>query len=131
MDFKTPDFVTDAVKKRAAHEIYGYTIKTDGFLNSAKNWLQRRFNWTVEDEHINFTPGVVSALNFAVLGFTNPGDKVIIQTPVYFPFFTAVSDHGRELAINPLKLENGRYVMNLDHFESIIDDRTKLFFLLY
>jgi cystathionine beta-lyase len=71
----------------------------------------------------------VSALNFAVLACTDPGDKVIIQSPVYAPFYTAVKDHNRELAINPLKLVNGKYEMDLEHFESLIDSKTKLFIL--
>jgi cystathionine beta-lyase len=129
MDFKTPDFIMNAILKRCEHEILAYSVKPEGFYQSAIAWLHKRFNWKVKDDDIYFTPGVVSALNFAVLGFTNPGDKVIIQTPVYFPFFTAVTDHGRELAINQLQYKNGKYTMDLNHFESLIDERTKLFIL--
>jgi len=127
MDFKTPPFIMEALRKRCEHEILGYTLKSDNFFNSIMSWTERRFNWSIREEYISLTPGVVSALNFGVLSLTNPGDKVIIQSPVYAPFFTAVTDHKRELAINPLKLVNGRYEMDLEHFESLIDDRTKLF----
>lgn len=129
MDFKTPDFIMDAIKKRCTHEILAYNLKTDGFYNAATNWLAKRFNWNVCSDDISFTPGIVSALNFGVLAFTNPGDKVIIQSPVYAPFYTCVKDHDRKLAINPLKLVNGRYEMDLEHFESLIDKNTKLFLL--
>jgi cysteine-S-conjugate beta-lyase len=129
MDFRTPHFIMDAIKRRCEHEILGYTLKTGIFFNSLINWLSRRFDWNVPEESICFTPGVVSALNFGVLAFTNPGDRVIVQSPVYAPFYTAVKDHNRELAINPLKLVDGRYEMDLVHFESLIDNRTKLFIL--
>jgi cysteine-S-conjugate beta-lyase len=129
MDFKTPDFIMDAIRKRCKHEILAYNLKSRGFFDAATNWLSKRYNWKVTDEDISFTPGIVSALNFGVLAFSNPGDKVIIQSPVYAPFYTCVNDHNRKLAINPLKLVNGRYEMDLAHFESLIDKNTKLFIL--
>ncbi|MDP4207262.1 MAG: PatB family C-S lyase [Bacteroidota bacterium] len=129
MDFRTPDFIIKALKKRLEHEILGYTIKTPGFYNSVTGWMKRRFGWEIESDWISFTPGVVSALNFGVLGFTELGDKVIIQTPVYAPFFTAVKDHGRQLVLNPLKLNDGRYEMDLDDLEAQIDKHTKVLIL--
>ncbi|HEX2934848.1 MAG TPA: PatB family C-S lyase [Bacteroidales bacterium] len=129
MDFKTPDFIMDTIKKRCTHEILAYNLKSKGFYDAATGWLAKRFNWNISDDDISFTPGIVSALNFAVLAFTNPGDKVIIQSPVYAPFYTCVKDHDRKLAINPLKLVNGKYEMDLEHFESLIDKNTKLFIL--
>lgn len=129
MDFRTPDFIVNAIKKRADHEIYGYSIKSEGFDNSVVQWMSRRFNWTIQPEWIFFTPGVVSALNFAVLAFTDPGDKVIVQPPVYFPFYTAVKEHQREPVYNQLKYLDGEYVMDLDHLESLIDEKTKLLIL--
>jgi cystathionine beta-lyase len=129
MDFRTPDFIMDAIRERCDHEILGYTLKNEGFYSSLMGWVDRKFNWKIKEESICLTPGVVSALNFAVLACTKPGDKVIVQSPVYAPFYTAVTDHGRELAINPLKLVDGKYGMDLDHFESLIDSRTKLFIL--
>jgi cystathionine beta-lyase len=129
MDFRTPDFIMDAIRHRCEHEILGYNLKTENFYQSFSKWVLEHFKWSITKESIFFTPGVVSALNFGVLGCTKPGDKVIIQSPVYAPFFTCVIDHGRELAINPLKLVNGKYQMDLEHFESLIDSRTKLFIL--
>lgn len=129
MDFRTPDFIINALKKRLDHEILGYSLKPDSFFNSLVNWVDRRFNWQIKKEWISFTPGVVSALNFSVLSFTKPGDKVIIQTPVYFPFFTAITDHGRQIAVNELIYKDGNYSMDYDGLRSLIDEKTKLLIL--
>src|SRR5271157_4345762 len=79
MDFRTPDFIMQAIRKRAEHEILGYSIKSEGYDQLVVNWMERRFGWSIQPEWISFTPGVVSAINFAVLAFTDPGDKIIIQ----------------------------------------------------
>lgn len=91
--------------------------------------MKRRFDWEIKEEWISFTPGVVSALNFGVLSLTEPGQKVIIQTPVYAPFFKVVRNHNRQLVINELKLQNGRYVMDLNNLQSQIDKDTKAIIL--
>jgi cystathionine beta-lyase len=129
MDFRTPQFVVDAIRKRTEHEIFGYSYHSDGQYESIINWVQRRHQWPIRKEWIGFTPGVVPALNLAVLAFTRPGDSIIIQTPVYFPFYTAVTDHRRKLILNPLVLNKGRYEMDLDHLKSVIDQRTKMLIL--
>ena len=109
MDFKIPDCITDAINARLSHEVLGYSFQGESVYQSIIDWNYKRHNWKIKKEWIAFTPGVVPSLNLAVLAFTNPGDKIIVQTPVYFPFFSAVKDHQRKLIINPLKLENGRY----------------------
>lgn len=129
MDFRSPDFIIEALKKRLSHEILGYNIKPEGFYASVIEWMKRRFNWDVKADWISFTPGVVSALNFGVLSLTEPKQKVIIQTPVYAPFFKVVKNHDRQLVINELKLQNGRYVMDLDNLQSQIDKDTKAIIL--
>ena len=129
MDFRTPDFVINALKKRLDHEILGYSLKPDRFFNSLVNWVDRQFNWQIKKDWISFTPGVVSALNFSILSFTKPGDKVIIQTPVYFPFFTAITDHGRKITVNELIYKDGNYSMDYDGLRSLIDAETKLLIL--
>ncbi len=129
MDFKTPDFIMEAIRKRASHEIMGYSIKPQQLFSAVINWMYYMHKWTIQPEWITTTPGVVSALNFGVLAFSNPGDKIIIQTPVYFPFFTAINDHKREIAINQLVYKNGNYTIDLEHFESLIDTKTKVFIL--
>jgi cystathionine beta-lyase len=129
MDFRTPDFVMNAIKTRLEHEILGYSFHTDSQFQSIIDWVYLRHQWKVKKEWIGFTPGVVPALNFTVLTFTNPGDKIIIQTPVYFPFYSAVTDHDRQLILNPLKLKNGRYSMDLENLKSQIDSGTKMLIL--
>lgn len=129
MDFRTPDFIVEAIKKRVEHEVYGYTYRTDSMYRSVINWLYKRHQWQVKKEWIGFTPGVVPALNLAVLAFTEPGDKIIVQSPVYFPFYSAVKDHGRQLVVNPLVLNNGRYSMDYEHLKQQIDNQTRMLIL--
>ncbi|MFZ4706229.1 MAG: MalY/PatB family protein [Bacteroidales bacterium] len=129
MDFRTPDFVVDAVKRRATHEIYGYSIRGAGWHNALISWLDRRHSWTVQKEWIVFSPGVVPALNMAVLAFTQPNDAIIVQPPVYFPFFSAVEKHGRKLVYNPMKLEHGRLNMDFDDLAEKAKQGAKLLLL--
>jgi len=131
MDFETPDFIREAVMKRAAHPVYGYTFRTESFSQSIVNWMIRRYHWEIKKEWVSFSPGVVPALNMAVLAFTDPGDKVVVQPPVYFPFFTAVKNHGRELVYNQLVEKNGHYEMDFDDLERRIDERTRLLLLCH
>ncbi|MBN1950702.1 MAG: PatB family C-S lyase [Bacteroidales bacterium] len=129
MDFRTPDFILEALQERIQHPVLGYSFHPESQYQSIISWLQRRFQWNVGKEWIGFSPGVVPALNLAVLEFTRPGDKVLIQTPVYFPFYSAVKDHGREMVLNPLTLSDGRYQMDLENFISQIDERTTMLIL--
>lgn len=131
MDFETPDFIREAVIKRAMHPIYGYTFRSDSFSNCVINWMKIRHKWEIKKDWVSFSPGVVPALNMAVLAFTNPGDKVIVQPPVYFPFFSAVKNHGRELVYNQLLENNGKYEMDFEGLESQIDEKTKLLLLCH
>ncbi|MBP9871924.1 MAG: pyridoxal phosphate-dependent aminotransferase [Nitrosomonas sp.] len=117
MDFATPPAVTRALAQRAAHPIYGYTLFPDSLYDSLIDWMLRRHGWTIQRDWIVMCPGVVPSLNAAVMAFTQPGESVIIQPPVYFPFFSAVTQTGRKLIPNPLQLENGRYTIDFDHLE--------------
>ncbi len=128
-DFRTPDFIIKAIKKRAEHEIFGYTFKPDSFFRSVQGWMQRRHNWTVKKGWISFSPGVVAGLTLAIEAFSNPGDSVIVQPPVYFPFFSCVKGLGRELLQNPLVIENGRYTFNFKDLRSKIKNNTRLLLL--
>jgi cystathionine beta-lyase len=128
-DFKAAGFILEAIQKRLNHGIFGYTIIDDDYYNSIIHWQKEQHGWEIKKEHIKFSPGVVPSLYASVLELTEPGDKVIIQPPVYYPFFYAVKDTGRELTQNPLVLENGRYHMDIDDFKRKIDNRTRLFFL--
>jgi cysteine-S-conjugate beta-lyase len=128
-DFRTPDFIVDAIRKRADHEIYGYPIKPDSYYLSIQNWLLSQHGWHIEKEWINYCPNVVIGLASLVLSLTEPGDKIVVQTPVYFPFFHVVKGNHRELVENPLQEKDGRYYFNLDDLRSKVDARTKMLIL--
>lgn len=125
MDFRTPDFILKAINKRLEHPILGYSYREKGFTESVVNWMKKRHNWEIQAEWVLFTPGVVPALNFSVLTFSEPGDKIIVQPPVYFPFFSAITDHGRIKAENPLLIDDNE--MKIDF--STLDSDAKMFFL--
>ncbi len=129
MDFKTPDFIVDAIKERAAHEIYGYTFKPDSYFDAVVGWMKRHHDWEIKKEWISSSPGVVAGLTLAIEAFSKPGDGVIIQPPVYFPFFDCVKGTGRSMIENPLKIENGRYTFDLEDLKSKITGNTKLLLL--
>ena len=114
MDFETPDFVRNAVIERAEHPVYGYHFKDEPYFQSIAGWLKRRHQWEVPTEWMSYTPGVVCGFNMAVLAFTQPGDEVIIQPPVYPPFHHAVSSHGRKLVYNTLVDRGEGYEINFD-----------------
>ena len=129
MDFKTPPFIIDALHKRLEHEILGYSCIMPSFAETASGWLLSRHNWQVHPNQINFTPGVVPALTMIVLAFTNPGDKVIIQPPVYFPFFSIVKNNGRVIIPNPLRYDSGRYSVDFDDLETKASQGAKMMIL--
>ena len=129
MDFRTPDFIVEALKKRCEHEIFGYTIGSDAYYRSIINWVAQKQGWHIQREWINYIPGIVKGIGFAVQCFTAPGDKVIIQPPVYHPFRLVPQKMGREVVFNPLKVIDGRYAMDFDQLETLFDERTKLFIL--
>jgi cystathionine beta-lyase len=117
MDFSAPPCVAEALEQRVAHGVYGYS-DTDGAYDSAlTSWFAVRHGWRVEPRWNCVTPGVVPALFFAVRGLTEPGDGVLLQTPVYYPFFAAVREQGRALLENGLVLRDGRYEIDFDDFE--------------
>lgn len=129
MDFKAPDPVIEAITERAGHGIFGYTVVPEGYYSSLSKWLLRRWGWEVRKEWIRPAPGVVPALAFAVQAFTEPGDGVIIQPPVYHPFRAVISDNGRVVVNNPLKYEGCAYSMDLEGLKRVIDGRTKMIIL--
>jgi cystathionine beta-lyase len=129
MDFAAPPAVVEAVERRAAHGVYGYASVPESFWESALGWLRRRHGWDVDRRWLGRAPGVVPALTLCVNAFTRPGDGVIVQTPVYYPFFRAVEKNGRRLVRNPLVADGQTYRMDLADFERRIDDRTRLVIL--
>lgn len=129
MDFKVPVEVTDALRKRVDHEIFGYTGIPKSFYTSISNWVKKRHNWDIKEEWIVMTPGVVMGLNLSLLSFTEKGDKVIIQPPIYPPFFSLIKKNKRVIVENPLKMDNLKFKMNLQDLEEKIDKETKMMFL--
>jgi cystathionine beta-lyase len=117
MDFAAPPAVTQALAQRAAHPIYGYTVYPESMYESLLAWLRRRHGWDVQREWIMMCPGVVPSIHAAIAAFTAPGESVIVQPPVYFPFFSAVTSLNRHLMLNPLRLRGGRYEIDFDHLE--------------
>ncbi len=117
MDIPTPDFIIDAIRERLNHPVLGYTFRDTEYYNAIAWWYNHRHRWDLKAEWIDFCPGVVSGLSHAIRAFTSPGDKVIIQPPVYRPFFTTVTGNGRELAFNPLVENDGEYTFNYDLLE--------------
>lgn len=114
MDFETPEEIKDALKKRVEHGIFGYSYPGDRLLELIKERMMKRYGWRIEKEWIVFTPGVVPALGIATRALSHPGDEVILQSPVYYPFFSVIENSGCHVVENELMLKNGRYVMDLE-----------------
>lgn len=129
MDFEVSPAVKEAVMKVAEHGIYGYS-GTDKHMIAFKNWLDRRFDVTIESEWLINTPGIVTALNIAVQTYTKPGDNVIIQRPVYYPFTDAVEKNGRHVSNNELKEVDGQYEIDFEDFEERAKDPNTTMFIL-
>ena len=126
MDFNTPDFIVESLQKRLEHHIYGYSFRSSEYFQSMISWIKTRHNWTVEKEWISFSPGIVPALNFCTLAFTQAGDNIIVQPPVYFPFFSAAESHGRNLIYNRLTESEGKWDMDYNSLIAGIDSKTKM-----
>lgn len=130
MDFACAPEIVEAVKARAAIPIYGYTQRTDGYYDGLIKWMKKRHRWSgIQRDWILFSPGVVAGFNYAIQAYSHPGDKVIIQPPCYYPFMDAITNNGRQIINNPLKIVEGNYVMNYEDLERKIDGRTKMIIL--
>ena len=120
MDFRTPPFVMDALKKRLEHEVLGYTFACEEWYTSICAWLRDRHGWNISREMLTFVPGIVRGQAFALQCFTNPGDKVMVMTPVYHPFFLVTERMGREVVYSPLELCDGQYHIDFERFRKDI-----------
>jgi cystathionine beta-lyase len=129
MDFKVPPAVAEAIQQRARHEIYGYSIRPESFYEAAVGWMKRRHGWSIGRSWLTFTPGIVPGVNLAIMALTEPGDKIMIQPPVYFPFFHGIRKNNREIIENRLILKNGRYHIDFDDFEKQLKDGVRMFIL--
>jgi len=129
MDFEAPPVVVEAVMKRAEHGIYGYPLVPASFWEAAIGWLEKRHGWHVRREWLTRSQGVVPALHICVRALTEPGDEVIIQSPVYRPFFDSIEKNGRLVARNPLEFDGRTWRMDLQDLEKKIRSRTRLLIL--
>lgn len=131
MDFKTSSYVEEAVIERAKHAIFGYSEVGDEYFSAVSGWMKRRHNWEIKPEWLVKTPGVVFALAMAVKAYTNPGDSVLIQQPVYYPFSEVIEDNGRVVVSSDLYLgEDNRYHIDFEDFEKKIEDNRIGLFLM-
>jgi cystathionine beta-lyase len=129
MDFEAPEPIVNTMLKKARHGIYGYTEKPKTFYDSITEWVSKRHGWKINNKWIVTTPGVVPALSISILSFTEPGDKVLIQSPVYHPFHSTVENNGRVVVDNQLKLDKGRYEIDFEDMERKLSENVKMMIL--
>lgn len=129
MDFKVPAEITDAICAQAEHGIFGYTQKKDSYYQSVIDWMKDHHDWTVKREWICHSPGVVTALSLIVQAFSERGDKIIVQPPVYYPFMNSIENHDRQVVYNPLRYNEGRYEIDFEDLIAKIDSSVKILLL--
>lgn len=130
MDFQAPKCVREALNRAVEHGIFGYSITGQGYYDAIIRWFDTHFGWKVEQEWLIQTPGVVFALSAAVRSTTKPGDAVLVQPPVYYPFYNVIRQNERKVVESPLVYENGRYTIDFADVEAkILENDVKLFIL--
>lgn len=130
MDFETAPSVQQALMKRMQHGCFGYTLVPESYYNATIQWFQHRHGWSIERPSFIYTSGVVPAISAIIKAVTSPGDKVLVQTPVYNCFFSSIRNNGCTLAENPLKMEGNRYEVDWQDFEAKCADPSVKVFLL-
>lgn len=130
MDFRLPDEILNEIQKRTAHGIFGYTDPKPDYKESVKKWFSEKHHWEIQPDWITVTPGVVYAISTAIRAFTEKGDAVLIQQPVYYPFSECITDNDRTLINSQLIYEDGTYRMDYEDFErKVREHHVKLFLL--
>jgi cysteine-S-conjugate beta-lyase len=129
MDFLPPEDVLEALGNRLKHGIFGYTFVGDPTADSIKDWIQKRHGWKIEKSWLQYSPGVVPAISTIIQALTSPLDKILVQSPVYTPFFNLVEDNGREIVNAQLKYQDGSYSIDYQAFEESLKTGVKLFLL--
>ncbi|PAB57846.1 MalY/PatB family protein [Anaeromicrobium sediminis] len=129
MDFESAKPIKDAIIKRAEQGIFGYTSRPDSYYEAMTQWYKRRYDWNIDKSKLIHSIGVCTSLSIIVDKFTKPGDKIIVQSPVYYPFFDVVVDNERELVLNPLKKIDDNYVMDYEDLENKMDENIKFLIL--
>ena len=117
MDFAAPPAVVEAIRKRAEHPILGYSYRSDNYWQSIIGWVDRHSGWKIQREWLDFTPGVVSGIVYALRAFTEPGDRIVIQPPVYHPFARQIRLNDRVVVNNPLRETNGHYEIDFEDLD--------------
>ena len=121
MDFRSPDFVMEAIRRRCGHEVLGYSMPSAGYWQAVTAWLERHYAIRTGKETLHFIPGIVAGIAYTLLCFTQPGDRVLVTTPVYPPFLNLPRESGRTLVTCPLRIEQGRFAIDFDAFERCAD----------
>jgi len=130
MDFRAPPALLEALEQQVKHGIFGYIFPPESYYQAIINWFKRRHNWTIKKEWLAFSPGVVTAINFIIQTFSKPGDGIIIQEPVYYPFASSIQKNGRALLNNQLQFSGERYHFDFkDLKEKCSQPRAKLLIL--
>ena len=119
-DFETPDFIIEAIKKRAEHPILGYSYRCQDYFKSIQGWMKRRYSWSVDINSIEFSPGVVCGISQSLCLLSKAGDTVVIQTPIYPPFARTIKANDRVVATNPLICNNGQYEVDFENLEDVL-----------
>ncbi|NLE24403.1 MAG: pyridoxal phosphate-dependent aminotransferase [Clostridiaceae bacterium] len=129
MDFKSPAPISVALIRRVEHGVYGYTQVSDRLSDALSGWLKKRHDWLIDKSWLVYSPGVVTSVNTAILAYTDPGDRVLMQTPIYYPFYSSIRDNERELVVNPLRNNNGYYDIDFADLEKKLADNVRLMIL--
>lgn len=130
MDFETPEFITDALRRRLEHSLFGYTVEPKDYWPTVQKWIKDHHGWDVKRDWLSYIPGIVKGIGMVINVFTKPDEKVIIQPPVYHPFRLTPEGNGREVVYNPLKENSdGSYSMDFDNLEEVADDKCKVLIL--
>ena len=129
MDFETPQFITDALRQRLEHSLFGYTVVPDELWTSIIQWIRDHHQWEVKREWLTYIPGIVKGIGMAINVFVKEDEKVIIQPPVYHPFRLTPQGNGRKVVYNPLKEVDGTYEMDFEQLAEVVDDKCRLLIL--
>ena len=129
MDFPVPKAVSEALAERSQHPIFGYSLYPETMFTAIQEWFEQRHGWQIQRDTIVMCPGVVPSMHAAIMALSEAGDRVIVQPPVYPPFFSAVTETGRELLLNPLMLVDGHYAIDFEHLEQCAASDAKLLLL--
>lgn len=130
MDFETPQFITDALRRRLDHSLFGYTVEPENLWPTVMEWISDHHGWQVEREWLCYIPGIVKGIGMAVNVFVKPDEKVIIQPPVYHPFRLTPQGNGRKVVYNPLKeTSDGSYEMDFDQLSEVADEKCRMLIL--